>query len=316
MRCGPASTVKQALKRHWPWLKRVLTFAYFALVLYLVFRLSQKLEWNRVIESISALPGITLLLAISLSVASHGVYSCFDLLGRRLTGHQLGRAQTMVVTFVSYVGNLNFGSLIGAVGLRQRLYSKLGLSLGKILRVAATSMVTNWLGYCLLAAVLLISPVYSQLAEQRLPAPDVARLLGVVLLVAVLGYLLLTAFKPRSRWQIGRLDFQVPAFRFALTQFAISITNWLLMSSIIYVLLERRIGFELVLFTLLVAAIAGVITHVPAGLGVIEAGFLLLLGDLMKPEALVAALLAYRAVYYLLPLVPAAIIWIWMESRK
>ena len=52
--------------------------------------------------------------------------------------------------------------------------------------------------------------------------------------------------------------------------------------------------------------VAGVVTHVPAGLGVLEAVFVACLADVATPTVL-AALLSYRAVYYLVPLALASI---------
>ena len=57
---------------------------------------------------------------------------------------------------------------------------------------------------------------------------------------------------------------------------------------------------------LLLAAVAGVVTHVPAGLGVLEAVFVACLSDVGTTTVL-AALLSYRAVYYLVPLALASI---------
>jgi uncharacterized membrane protein YbhN (UPF0104 family) len=50
-----------------------------------------------------------------------------------------------------------------------------------------------------------------------------------------------------------------------------------------------------------------VVTHVPAGLGVIEAVFMACLGGTLPAPTVLAALLSYRAVYYLVPLALAAI---------
>ncbi|MFG5409540.1 hypothetical protein ABXN37_17445 [Piscinibacter sakaiensis] len=66
---------------------------------------------------------------------------------------------------------------------------------------------------------------------------------------------------------------------------------------------------------LLVAAVAGVLTHVPAGLGVLEAVFVALLGGTVPPATLVAALLLYRAFYYLAPLLLAAVVYLVLEAR-
>ena len=65
----------------------------------------------------------------------------------------------------------------------------------------------------------------------------------------------------------------------------------------------------------LLAAIAGVVTYIPAGLGVLEAVFLMLLGEQVGEPELLGALLAYRAVYYLGPLLVAAVMYAVMEMR-
>jgi hypothetical protein len=54
---------------------------------------------------------------------------------------------------------------------------------------------------------------------------------------------------------------------------------------------------------LLIAAIAGVMLHVPAGLGVTEAVFVAMLSHKVPEHQLIGALLAFRALFYLLPLV-------------
>ena len=66
---------------------------------------------------------------------------------------------------------------------------------------------------------------------------------------------------------------------------------------------------------LLVAAIAGVITHVPAGLGVLEAVFVALLSYQLPASELLATLLAYRAIYYLIPLMIAALVYVVLEAH-
>ena len=50
------------------------------------------------------------------------------------------------------------------------------------------------------------------------------------------------------------------------------------------------------------AVIAGIISHVPGGVGVFEAVVLLTVPN-VPPEAMLGSLLAYRAIYYLAPLV-------------
>ena len=62
------------------------------------------------------------------------------------------------------------------------------------------------------------------------------------------------------------------------------------------------------------AAVVGAMLHVPGGLGVIEAVFLASLGGRLPEGQLVAALLAYRAAFYLLPLLTATVMHLTLEA--
>src|SRR5690606_19778241 len=103
--------------------------------------------------------------------------------------------------------------------------------------------------------------------------------------------------------------------RMAGLQVLVSSLNWALIGFVCYLLLQREIPYGTVLMVLLVAAIAGVLTHVPGGLGVIEAVFLALLGHRLPAQELLAGLLAYRGVYYLTPLVIALVTYFVVEGR-
>ncbi len=65
----------------------------------------------------------------------------------------------------------------------------------------------------------------------------------------------------------------------------------------------------------MISCVAGVVAHIPAGLGVLETVFLGLLQGQIPQGSLVAALLAYRTLYYLIPLVLAVITYLVLEKR-
>ena len=110
-------------------------------------------------------------------------------------------------------------------------------------------------------------------------------------------------------------EIELPSLRPALPQLAMSCTNWLLIAAAVHTLLGQKIDFPTVLGVLLVAAVAGVITHVPAGLGVLETVFVVLLSHQLPRSELLAALLAYRGIYYLLPLMLATVVYLILEIR-
>jgi uncharacterized membrane protein YbhN (UPF0104 family) len=98
-------------------------------------------------------------------------------------------------------------------------------------------------------------------------------------------------------------------------QVALAIANWLLMTTIVFILLRPFASFATAQGVLMTSAVASVIVRVPAGLGVIEAVFIALLGDQIGDARLVAALLAYRAVYYFAPLALAIGAYAVLEGR-
>jgi glycosyltransferase 2 family protein len=87
------------------------------------------------------------------------------------------------------------------------------------------------------------------------------------------------------------------------------------MALAISVLLGPAIAYPTVLGALLLSAVAGVIAHIPAGLGVLEAVFVALLAGRMDETSVLAALIGYRAVYFLLPLLAATLVFLLLEIR-
>jgi uncharacterized membrane protein YbhN (UPF0104 family) len=301
-------------KAWWPWLKRGAAAVFFVLVASLLVSRARTIDWGAVFLSLQQYPPAAVWGAVALAVASLLLYSCFDLLGRRYTGHTLGAPTVMTITFISYAFNLNLGSLVGGVAFRYRLYSRLGLRTGVIARIMSLSMLANWMGYVLLAGL-----VFS-LQPLRLPASwpiDAVhlRLIGLALLAAAAAYLGVCAFSRQRTLQVRGHTIDLPTLRMAGLQLLMGAGNWLLMAAIIYVLLQQRIAFSAVLGALLLAAVAGVITRIPAGLGVLEAVFVALLSQQMPRHELLAALVAYRLIYFIAPLGVASLVYLAMEAR-
>lgn len=313
-RDGGQASSRPAARPRWHRAKPVVTAVFMLLVLGLVVRHATQVDWPQVMQALYALSPRTVGLAGMLVVISYAIYCAFDLIGRHQTGHSLSPARVMAICFVSYAFNLNFGALIGGVAFRYRLYSRHGLSTAVITQVLGLSVLTNWLGYLLVAGLIFLLrppalPGYWPLSTGSL------RILGVVLLTAVAVYLLLCARARRRSWCWRQHRFSLPTGRVALLQLLLSSSNWLLTAGIVYLLLDQRLSYSLIVGVFLTAAIAGTITHIPAGLGVLEAVFITLLGHRIALPTLLAALLAYRALYYLAPLCIAAPFYAFLEAR-
>jgi uncharacterized membrane protein YbhN (UPF0104 family) len=298
----------------WPWIKRGVGIAFIAVVGFLLVRYARTVDWGQVKTSVLELPREVLLKALGLAAISHLVYSLMDLVGRHYTGHRMPKRKVMLVSFVCYAFNLNLGSLVGGIGLRYRLYSRLGLGYGNITRIITLSMITNWIGYILLAGlVFTISPL--QLPPNWSLDSEELRLVGVGLLAVAVVYLVLCGFSRVRRWTVRGHDIDLPTLRMAFAQLAISCTHWTTMAAVPWMLLQGQVDYPTALAVLLIAAIAGVILHIPAGLGVTEAVFIALLSHRIPEHQLLGALLAYRALFYLTPLVAGALLYLKMEVR-
>jgi uncharacterized membrane protein YbhN (UPF0104 family) len=106
-----------------------------------------------------------------------------------------------------------------------------------------------------------------------------------------------------------------PTPRMALLQLAMGSGTWLAMSAVIFVLLQERVQFGDVALTLLLGVVSGLVARVPAGLGIQEAVFVVMLSSQVPRNELLAAMLSYRAVYYWVPLALAALAYLSMEAR-
>lgn len=304
------------MRKHpwWPWIKRILGLAFLLVVGALLVRYARTVDWGQVKQSVLELPREVLLIAFAFAAVSHSIYSLMDLVGRHYTGHRLPKRKVMQISFISYAFNLNLGSLVGGIGFRYRLYSKLGIRYGQITRIVTLSMITNWLGYILLAGLVFTFAPMELPPHWKLDNAEL-QLVGVGLLAFSVIYLGLCAFSKRRSWTIRGHEIDLPSIRMALAQLGISSVHWLTMAAVPWMLLQGQVDYATVLQVLLIAAIAGVIMHIPGGLGVIEAVFIALLSHRIPEHQLLGALLAYRALFYLTPLIVGALLYLKAEVR-
>lgn len=298
----------------WPWARRGAVVVFLAFVAALIARQSRTIDWAEVLDAVQDLPLAVLLGATALAACSHLIYSCYDLLGRYLTGHKLSTPTVMGVTFISYAFNLNLGSMVGGIGFRFRLYTRLGLRLDDISRIVGFSLLTNWTGYLVTAGIAFLfwPPVLPP--EWRLGSEGL-RMVGAVSLALAASYVLFCLWAHERKWFIRGHRIEPPRMRVALLQLCISSVNWALIAAVIWVLLQGRVDYPHVLTVLLTTVMATLIVRVPGGLGVLETVFVALLAYRVPQGHLLAALLAYRGIYYLLPLMLATVLYALTEMR-
>lgn len=300
--------------RRMRWAKGALTLFFFIAIPVLLYLQLRNTDWQEVSGALRDYPLWLLAVAFGVALLSYLTYCCYDLLGRYYTGHKLPVRQVIPLVFVCYAFNLNLNALVGGVALRFRLYSRLGLDVPTIARVFSLSIITNWLGYLWLAGTVFALGMV-KLPEGWAIGNLGLRLIGVAMVIAAVLYVLACAFSTRRSWEIRDQIIELPSWKLALVQAAVGALNWSLMALIIWMLLPAEAFYPSVLGVLLISSIAGVITHIPAGLGVLEMIFLTLLQDQMPKSSLLAALIGYRAIYFLLPLGIALAVYLVLEKR-
>jgi len=303
----------RALGARWPLIRRWLLGAFLLLVAVLIVIQAREVEWDQVLHAMASYRAPTLLKAAAFAAVGYLAYSGYDLLARPFGERDPAAGRIMTVTFVSYAFNLNLGSFIGGAGFRYRLYSKLGVDNPAVTRVLALSLVTNWLGYLWLAGAAFAAGTL-RLPEGWILGSGALRGIGVALLAVALGYLAVCARARRRSWTFKGHGIELPTLPVALMQSVLATTSWAAMGGVVYVLLPGELDYPVVLTVLLLSSIASAFTHVPAGLGVIEAVFLALLGTQESRFQLLGALLTYRAIYYLFPLLIATVVYAGLEA--
>ena len=301
-------------KKSWQvWGKRLFTLAFMILIPVLLYMLARNLDWNEVRQSLLAYKPSTLAIGLAMAVCSYLIFASYDLLAKAYTGHDLPARQVLPVAFVCYAFNLNFTTWVGGVALRYRLYSRLGLDTPTITRILTLGLLTNWMGYMLLAGGVFALGLV-ELPGNWAVGTGGLRLIGVLLLAIAIGYLLSCGLAKKRTWRWRDHEVTLPSLRLALCQVALGASNWAVMALLIYWLLPGEHFFPSILGILLISCVAGVVAHIPAGLGVLETVFLALLHG-QGQGSLIAALLGYRTLYYLIPLVVALMTYLLLEKR-
>jgi len=203
--------------------------------------------------------------------------------------------------FASYSIGHNIGATVFTGGaIRFRIYSAWGLSVVDVAKMAFVTGLTFWLGNAFVLGLGVAYDPQAASAIDQLP-PAANRVLAFALLFVIVGYLAWLTAAPRV---IGRAQWRValPNAQLTLVQILIGLFDLGSSGLAMYVLLPQTAGvdFVTVLVTFVLSTLLGFASHAPGGLGVFDASMLVALWQFDK-EALVAALLLFRLLYYVVP---------------
>ncbi|MGY1511929.1 bifunctional lysylphosphatidylglycerol flippase/synthetase MprF [Aeromonas hydrophila] len=296
------------MRRHlFIWLGPLCSLLLLGVALAVLYRLTHLWHWHDIRLAIWSLPLPLLGGALLLTLLSYACLCCYDMLAVHALGKRLPWQQVGVTSFIAYTfsNTLGFALLTGS-SVRYRIYSSLGLGTGEVARIIVFCSVTFFLG--LLAwggTALLVGQATTLLPDWPLWADQLLNVAGALALLAVLGYLFWP--KPALVWRGHELV--LPVFRTRLLQLLVALLDWMAAAAVLYVLLPAdSVSYPVLLSAFVLASFIGVLAHVPGGIGVFEASMSLLLAKYLPVDKLLASLLLYRCIYYVLPFLCALLL--------
>ena len=288
---------------------------FFALAAYMLYRQLGKYSWHDIESALYSIPSYNLGMACLASIGGYIALSSYDYLALRYVKRKLAAWRWIFAGFIGFSVSNNAGHAIVSGGsIRYRLYTRWRFHGGEIVRMVTFSGFTY-----LVACFFLIIVGYIITPSHAFGAGSVSRLTTeIVTLCSVLGlgiYLGLSAFY-RKPLIIKGVVFEMPSFKMALAQVFIGAADILMASLVLYFSLLPfvDISFNTFIGVFIIAQVLGVFSQVPGGLGVFEGLFMYIIPGEHNQASLFGALIAYRVIYYLLPMVISAIMLFSYES--
>lgn len=277
-----------------------------ALVFDSLYALLDHVHYADMVAALQATPRSHLLLAGLATALSYVALTGYDASGLRYAGALVAPGTVATTSFIAYaLGNtVGLGSLT-AGAVRTRLYTAAGLDAARVTEAVAFDAGALGVSTTAFGAVGLLWGAPHIAAITHLPAA----LLEVVALLVLTGVvaLLVLCMRQRHVTLFGRWEIRLPPPGLAARQFAISAADMIAAAAALWVLMPAG-AVDLPTFVAFyaLAVTLGVLSQSPGGLGVFEAVILLGCSGQAPPAEVLAALLFYRAIYFLLPLVVAA----------
>jgi uncharacterized membrane protein YbhN (UPF0104 family) len=293
-------TVDEPTKR-WsrrPWIGVVIAVV-IGIAALLLLRNVATLDLSKAIATASKISTPQILMILLMAAGSYACLSGFDWLALRYVGHPLPYHQAALASFtaLSLGHNIGFAALSsGAV--RYRFYSRWGLSGIEVAKLIVFCAITVGLGLITLGGIALLC--VPDLSGRVLGVnADIAQILGGSCLLVPAAYLVAATVRTEP-FRVRGWTLELPSVRLALAQVLLGTLNFAFVAGCLHQALNSvsEAPYPAVVSVYVLANAAAIASHVPGGLGVIEAAVLLLLPG----GSSLAAVIIFRSAYYFVPL--------------
>ena len=292
------------MKRYLHYLWPVIGLAAVALSLWLLVRELQadNVTPEKIGAAFAAIPASRWVLAVVSTLVAYAALAWYDRIALLHLGFALSWRFISAVSFTTYALSHNIGmSMFSGAMVRYRAYSTKGLTIGDVGVLVAFCSFTFALGTILLGGgVLTFEPEI--LHNLFRVDPLLLRLAGLAMLLFVALYAVGAALH-LPPLVIGTFKLVYPRLAIVGRQMLAGPLELMGAAGIIWCALpaEHNPGFFIVLGVFLASFSAALLSHAPGGLGVLEYVFVKALPG-TPPEDVVAALLVFRLLYLVVPL--------------
>ena len=299
----PKGGLAAALRR---WALRLVPLVLLVAAGAVLWREFHTLSFDEVARAMSAWGHGRMIGAIALAGASFFLMGVVEWLGVRWAGARVPFGVVQAVSFLANgIAHSVGANLLVSGAVRARLYDRYGVTLSQVAATTLFGGMSFAVGIATLGgAGLALSPA-AQLEATAIPV-QLARTLGWTLVSAAACYVVLCAIARAPLRLLGR-SLRLPSAGDAVAQIVIGVVDNGIAAAIIWLLMPMgEVPYQTFIGAYAVAAVAGLISTVPAGAGVFEGSISTLLPH-ADPAPLAAAFLGYRLAYYVLPLIVAAL---------
>jgi uncharacterized membrane protein YbhN (UPF0104 family) len=300
-------------------LKRFAPLVWLSIAAVAVWVLAQRIgeiDFDEVLRDLGAVP---LPLIIGALLCSAGVYATVGLYEgiavRLASGRNLRRQAFRTAVIANPLGRAIGVAMVSGGALRYRMYAPEGLSIREVGAIILLVAMPYLFGVGWLIDLSLLLHLQEAARAFQLPIA-VVTVFGVLGLAKDVGWLAFVASRKEPITIRGQ-SIRLPSLRDALVQIGFGLVQISLMTTILYLFMPAELNMTWPAFVAIycISFVAGQMSNVPAGLGVLEAALFLLLPH-VPPGKLVGAVIAYRAVYELIPLGAALLLLLIYESTN
>ena len=294
----------------------------------IIYKELNTVSFSEVLNELTIIPRSKQIGAVLFTFLSYLVLTIYDVLAFRYVEIIV---PYLILAFSSFIGyslshNLGFSVFTGGAA-RYRILSSYGIPSSKIIIAIGFVGILFWMGFTALAGIVLTfsEPIIHTTSSASLDIPILfnpflIKTVGIICILITLVVLAISFFK-KDTIKFKYFEFKIPNFRITLLGILISSIDWCLSASVpFYLLPNNDLSFITFLGLFQIAQVISVISHVPGGIGVFEAIILLSLQTDQEnsnaKSSIVASLILYRLLYYIIPLILSLIMFGFFELKK